>query len=53
MLHAARLLGLLDQVRVFKRTVEGAVPVYEEVSDDGASGAGLARRFRSVIVSRQ
>jgi hypothetical protein len=31
MLHAARLLGLMDQVRVFKRTVEGALPVYEEL----------------------
>jgi hypothetical protein len=31
MLHAVRLLGLSDQVRTFKRTVEGAVPVYEEL----------------------
>jgi len=31
MLHAVRLLGLSDRVRTFKRTVEGAVPVYEEV----------------------
>jgi hypothetical protein len=31
MLHAVRLLGLSEQVRVFKRTVEGALPVYEEV----------------------
>jgi hypothetical protein len=31
MLHAVRLLGLSDRVRTFKRTVEGAVPVYEEI----------------------
>lgn len=31
MLHAVRLLGLSDQIRIFKRTVEGALPVYEEV----------------------
>ena len=31
MLHAVRLLGMPDQVRIFKRTVEGAVPVYEEL----------------------
>ena len=31
MLHAVRVLGLSEQVRVFKRTVEGALPVYEEL----------------------
>ncbi len=31
MLHAVRLLGLSDRVRTFKRIVEGAVPVYEEL----------------------
>jgi hypothetical protein len=29
--HAARLLGLPHEERVFRRTVEGAVPVYEEI----------------------
>jgi hypothetical protein len=29
--HAARLLGLLSSVRVFKQTAEGRLPVYEEV----------------------
>jgi hypothetical protein len=29
--HAARLLGLRHEERVFRRTAEGAVPVYEEV----------------------
>jgi hypothetical protein len=31
MLHAVRVLGLSDRVRVFKRTVEDGIPVYEEV----------------------
>ena len=30
MLHAVRALGMGDQVRVFKRIVEGVLPVYEE-----------------------
>ena len=30
LLHAARVLGLSDTVRVFKRTADGALPVYEE-----------------------
>lgn len=29
--HAARALGLAATLRVFKRSVEGAIPVYEEV----------------------
>ena len=29
--HAARLLGLPHEERVFRRTADGAVPVYEEV----------------------
>jgi hypothetical protein len=29
--HATRLLGLRHEERVFRRTAEGAVPVYEEV----------------------
>jgi hypothetical protein len=31
MLHAVRVLGLSHQVRVFKRTAEGKIPVYQEV----------------------
>jgi hypothetical protein len=31
MLHAVHVLGLSDRVRVFKRTVEDGIPVYEEV----------------------
>jgi hypothetical protein len=31
MLHAVRLLGMADQIRVFKRIAEGTLPVYEEV----------------------
>ncbi len=31
MLHAVRVLGLSENIRVFKRTVEGAIPVYQEV----------------------
>ena len=31
MLHAVRLLGLSDRIRVFKRIAEGAVPVYQEI----------------------
>ena len=30
MLHAARVLGLANEVRVFKRIADGALPVYEE-----------------------
>ena len=30
MMHAARLLGLRAEVRVFKRIAEGALPVYQE-----------------------
>ncbi len=31
MQHAVRVLGLMTAVRVFKRTAEGGLPVYEEV----------------------
>ena len=31
MLHAVRVLGLSDRIRVFQRTAEDGVPVYEEV----------------------
>jgi hypothetical protein len=31
MAHAARLLGVPVEIRVFKRTVVGSVPVYEEI----------------------
>jgi hypothetical protein len=31
MAHAARMLGVPVEIRVFKRTVEGSVPVYEEI----------------------
>jgi hypothetical protein len=31
MMHALRLLGMADQVRVFKRIASGAMPVYQEV----------------------
>jgi hypothetical protein len=31
MMHALRLLGMADQVRLFKRSADGAMPVYEEV----------------------
>jgi hypothetical protein len=30
MMHACRVLGIAG-VRIFKRTVEGALPVYEEI----------------------
>jgi hypothetical protein len=30
-LHAERVFGFSDRVRVFKRTVEDGIPVYEEV----------------------
>jgi hypothetical protein len=31
MMHALRLLGMTDQVRVFKRVASGAMPVYQEI----------------------
>jgi hypothetical protein len=31
MKHAAKVLGLPSEPRVFKRTAEGSLPVYEEV----------------------
>jgi len=31
MLHAVRVLGLADRIRVFKRIAEGALPVYQEL----------------------
>ena len=31
MLHAVRVLGLADRIRVFRRIAEGALPVYQEV----------------------
>jgi len=31
MLHAVRLLGMADSIRVFRRIAEGALPVYQEV----------------------
>ena len=31
MLHAVRVLGLEDRIRVFKRIAEGALPVYQEL----------------------
>jgi hypothetical protein len=31
MMHAARLLGLTSTVRSFNRTVDGVLPIYEEV----------------------
>jgi hypothetical protein len=31
MLHAVRVLGLADKVRVFKRIADGALPVYQEL----------------------
>jgi hypothetical protein len=30
-LHAVRVLGMSDQIRTFKRVVEGVLPVYEEI----------------------
>ena len=29
--HAVRVLGMTDQIRTFKRVVEGVLPVYEEI----------------------
>jgi hypothetical protein len=31
MMHAARLLGLTSTVRSFNRTVDGVLPIYEEI----------------------
>jgi hypothetical protein len=31
MVHAARLPGLTDRIRVFKRVAAGALPVYQEL----------------------
>jgi hypothetical protein len=31
MKHAAKVLGLPSEPRTFKRTVEGSLPVYEEI----------------------
>lgn len=31
MLHAVRVLGMSESIRVFKRIAEGALPVYQEV----------------------
>jgi hypothetical protein len=31
MRHAVQLLGLMPMVRVYKRTAEGVLPVYEEL----------------------
>jgi hypothetical protein len=31
MMHAARLLGLTSTVRSFNRTVDGLLPIYEEI----------------------
>lgn len=31
MLHAVRVLGLSERIRVFKRTAADGIPVYEEV----------------------